>query len=309
MSRYRTVSVRMWADERFRRLSPLQPSGQALWLYLLTCPLTTNIPGLFSAGEAALAENLDWPLETFREAFREVFREGLIEVDWKARVIWIHNALKYNPPASPNVVRSWRTTLDEIPECALKAKAIEELKGFTEALGQGFAKAFAEASAKALPNQDQEQDQDKDIHTTRSARRAEKPPGPNREFRNWVVATWGLHHGCHQPTWSTGAWVRLAALHAQHGEEAIRQRWPVYLQETADFYRGHPLAKFCRDFDRWAPLVTATHAPTNRVESAKQRVCNLEAMAIQIGYEPPDLAAAREELTALERAAGGETRD
>jgi hypothetical protein len=120
------------------------------------------VPGLFHAGEMALAEELEWRVEDFREAFDEVFRKGLAKADWKARVVWVANAVKYNQPESPNVVKSWRYAWDEIPECTLKTKAHERLKAFTEALGEGFAKAFVEACAQPSPNQEQEQEQEQE---------------------------------------------------------------------------------------------------------------------------------------------------
>ena len=48
---YRNVSVRMWGDEKFRRLFQ---DAKLLWLYLLTGPHTTILPGLFERGKAQL---------------------------------------------------------------------------------------------------------------------------------------------------------------------------------------------------------------------------------------------------------------
>src|SRR5262245_56307986 len=92
---YRRVSVRMYADERFMRLSALQPSGQSLWLYLLTGPHTGPIPGVFVSGKAAMAEALDWTIEDFEKAFAEVSGEGLAEFDAKTRLWFIPNAIKH----------------------------------------------------------------------------------------------------------------------------------------------------------------------------------------------------------------------
>ena len=147
MSRYSKVSRRIWRDEKFRRMTPLQPSGQALFLWLLCCPMLDCLPGLIPLGEAAIAEELGWSLEAFREAFGEAFREGLVEADWKARLVWVPNALKHNRPESPNVVRSWSSAWDLMPECELKDRAFQEFRAFTEGLG----KAFAEAFTKDLP--------------------------------------------------------------------------------------------------------------------------------------------------------------
>ena len=165
MARYRKIDTRMWGDGKFRNLSSPAVSGKYLWIFLLTGPHTTNLPGLFRAGEMAMAEELGWSLEGFREGFGELFREGLVRADWSARVVWIPNAIKYNPPDNPNVVKGWRDSWDEVPECQLKAEAYEALKGFTERLGEGFAKAFREGCAKGLANQEQEQEQEQDINT------------------------------------------------------------------------------------------------------------------------------------------------
>lgn len=172
--RYRKVEVRTWGDERFRALSPIPPCGQGLWLYLITGPYTGPIPGLFSAGRAAMAEDLGWSTEAFGEAFGEAFEQGMVKADFKARVVFIPNAIKHNRPESPNVVRSWAAAFDLIPECDLKREAFDALKVSIHALGEAFGKAFDEAfpkpspkampkpSPKAMPNQEQEQEQEQD---------------------------------------------------------------------------------------------------------------------------------------------------
>ncbi|AMR77651.1 hypothetical protein [Cupriavidus nantongensis] len=173
-NRYRKIEVRMWGDEKFRNLSPLQPSGQGLWVFLLTGPHTGPIPGLFRAGRAAMAEELDWDVEAFEEAFGEVFQQGMAKADWKAKVVWIPNAIHCNRPESPNVVLSWGGEWDLIPECDLKREAYEALKASIYALGEGFAKAFDKAfgkpsekpstkpTGKTCPNQEQEQEQEQE---------------------------------------------------------------------------------------------------------------------------------------------------
>ncbi len=164
--RYRTVDVRLWGDEKFRALSLLQPSGQALFIYLLTNPNTTSIPGLYRAGAAALAEELGWSMEGFSKAFQEISSQGLVRADFDARVIYIPNAIKYNKPQSPNVVISWLNHWDEIPECALRNIAYQEIKAFLEDMGEAFAEAFLKPTRKSyrktMSNQEQEQEQDQE---------------------------------------------------------------------------------------------------------------------------------------------------
>jgi hypothetical protein len=172
--RYRMLDVRIWCDEKFRSLTPLKPSGQALFIYLLTNPHTTSIPGLYRAGAGAMAEELAWPLAGFRRALKEVTVQGLVKSDLKARVIFIRNAIKYNKPQSPNVIRSWALHWDEIPECPLKSEAYHILQSFVKGLGKAFAQAFEEtltkqdvkatvkSFTKTCLNQEQEQDKEQE---------------------------------------------------------------------------------------------------------------------------------------------------
>jgi hypothetical protein len=161
---YRKISVRIWGDERFRRLSPPQPCGQALWLWLLSGPFTTQVPGIVLAGRLAMAEKLAWPVEAFDEAFDEVSREGLAIADWETQFVWLPNGIKHNEPQSPNVVIGWRSTWLLVPECGLRLKATSTLRSFLRAKGQAFADAFDKAipelSRNPLPIQEQEQEQE-----------------------------------------------------------------------------------------------------------------------------------------------------
>lgn len=151
---FRKVYQRMYADDKFLRLSPPRPCGQSLWVYLLTGPPTSIVPGLLVTGEAALAESIGWPIAGFRKAFAELADQQMLKFDWAKRVIWIPNGIIYNPPQSPNVVRSWRSQWDLTPECDLKIEAHQRLWCFLGGIGKGYAEAFLEISdriAKGLP--------------------------------------------------------------------------------------------------------------------------------------------------------------
>lgn len=140
--RYRKVAMRMWGDENFSSLSALPPSGQSLWLYLLTCPLPDSIPGVYRAGRASLSESIGWEIDEFDRCFEEISALGMARADWKAKLVWLPNAAKYNPPESPNVVIFWSKAWAEIPECAMKVEIYHSLKTHICAIGKGFADAF-----------------------------------------------------------------------------------------------------------------------------------------------------------------------
>jgi hypothetical protein len=171
--RYRRVSTRMYGDQKFRELSKPHPNGQSLWLYLITGPHTTAVPGLFCIGEAALAEALGWGLKDFRRCWGELAALEMAEADWAARVVWLPRAHSHNPPESPNVVKAWRKALPDIHECALKAKAVGILKAFLEDFGKAFIDAFAYERREAFsdtspqpsthPSLNQEQEKDQEI--------------------------------------------------------------------------------------------------------------------------------------------------
>ncbi len=149
--RYARVYARMWMDRGFRALTGLQPSGQALWLYLLTTPHRCAIPGVIVASERQMADELGWSAEAFRQAFREVLGEGgrkpLAEHDPDARLTVLVHALRYDPPASPNVVRHWASLAPDIPESDLLPKHLERLRKQMEeeGLGPAFLTTFDEA--------------------------------------------------------------------------------------------------------------------------------------------------------------------
>ena len=147
---YRRVTVRTYGDERFTRLSPLLPSGQALWLYLLTGPHTGPIPGVFVAGRAALAEMLGWPQKDFDEAFAEVLSEGLAEFDAKSRLCFIPNAIRHNAPQNPNVVKSWRAHWLLLPECPMRGRIYAHIFESLSEVSDAFGKAFGETCGKAF---------------------------------------------------------------------------------------------------------------------------------------------------------------
>jgi hypothetical protein len=122
--RYAKISRRLYADKKFRALSRPAPNAQSLFFYLLSGPEGTSVPGLIGVGEAALAEALEWPLASLRRCFTEIEQASMVKADWKARVVWVRNALRHNPPSNASVIKGWKPHLALVPECALKDEAL-----------------------------------------------------------------------------------------------------------------------------------------------------------------------------------------
>lgn len=328
MGRHRKIDLRMWGDEKFRALSSPSPSGKWLWTYLISGPQTTIIPGLFVTGEAALAEALGWSLVAFRRCWKEIAGQSMAVADWSSRVVWIPRSIRYNEPESPNVIRSWRRTFDEIPECRLKREALGVLRSHVEGMGKGFAKAFQEtfpeaypeglpegfpeALPKPSPNQEQEQEQENPL----------TPPAGAGEVCAVVLSAWnGRAEDPLKPVQNLSR-SQTRQIKARAREPGFLDAWPDVCQRIAGsrFCRGdgpngwvaslHWALKegvwqrvIAGEFDAHCgqgPL-DRPRPPEERAATLRKRIAHLERMAQALGYDPPDLAEARAALAELER--------
>jgi hypothetical protein len=200
VSVYRKIHIKMYSDAKFCALSPPKPSGQYLWIYLMTGPHTCAVPGLSVAGEYGLAEKLKWPIAAFRRCFAEIADLGMAKADWRAGVIWLPKGLAYNPPENPNIITGWRTHWALVPECPLKTEAALAIASQLSArptLASAFREWCLEPSAKPLrerfpkpsrhgsANQEQEQEQETPLSPPtggagRAARHPETAKRPRR---------------------------------------------------------------------------------------------------------------------------------
>ncbi len=252
MARYRKIHVPMYADGKFTSLSKPQPNAQSLWMYILTGPHTSIIPGLSCIGAAALAESLDWEPEAFRKAFLEISSKGMARADWKARILWVPNAVKYNPPESPNVVKAWASYWAEVPECELKLHIYQELKAFVDGMGDGFQEAFRKAFGKPLPktmpNQEQEQEQEQEEYIAAappavSPKPRKKPSGEHHALIEYWCKAWETKYGKPFPFDAQPGknakhiQTLLASLGYAESTAAVDR----YLANDDKFFKGHSL--------------------------------------------------------------------
>jgi len=123
--RYYEVSVRTWVSADFKGLSQ---DGQLLWLFFLCGPIKTPLPGFYSVGVGACLDHLRWDSEKFHYAFKELQDRGMLLFDDDHNVICLPKWAKYNrPPSNPNVMKSWLSLLENIPDCELKTNYIDGL--------------------------------------------------------------------------------------------------------------------------------------------------------------------------------------
>jgi hypothetical protein len=155
MARFRKIDTRIWNDEKFMELANQE---KLIFLFLLTHPHMTSL-GAMRGSIAGFAAELRNQPETVSKGFGILFRKGFLEHDEKACFLALPNFLKYNSPENPNVVKSWESILDLLPECDLKLTLIARVKHFLETSPEpalnGMANRF-ETSPKPARNPEPE---------------------------------------------------------------------------------------------------------------------------------------------------------
>jgi hypothetical protein len=321
VARYRKIEVATWNDDRFRSMTCAAPNGQTLWLYLLSGPRTTSFPGLIVARDLVMASDLGWSVEAFRQAFVEASGKGLAKADWKAGLVVLRKALLDSTgeprdtarPESPNVIKSWAKSWDEIPDCALKGEYLQSLGSFTKALGEGFHQAFREGFRKALVkasahpslNQDQEQKQDQKQEQEVSAdaepsaalagffdevdaksadrrkankRGPKKPPHPNHaEGKAHWFGYWARKTSSGSPpTWAAKQAALLNGALTHHGIAEVKRRIDLLESSTDAWYQQWDFAAFAAHSDRLVASESAPQRGNNPTGIAMAELARLE---------------------------------
>lgn len=140
--------MKIWNDQRFLGFTD---DGKLAFLFLLTHPHMTSL-GAMRASTAGLAAELGWKPEKMSAAIEPAVEAGMVVMHVESSFLWLPNFLAYNEPESPNVVRSWASQAEMIPECPFTEGMMKATKIRMEGMGEGFAKAFREAFPKAYPH-------------------------------------------------------------------------------------------------------------------------------------------------------------
>lgn len=284
--RYAKISRRLYADKRFRSLSKPQPNAQSLFLYLLTRPDNTSLPGLFGVGEAGLAEELAWPIASFRRTFAELERSKMARADWTSRLVWIPNAIKHNPPVNGFVVKGWKPYIALLPECSLKDEALESmavflatlppwaLSSFETALGDrpahrlrdGVRDGVRDHLPDGVRDQYQEQEQEQKQQQEQEQEQAPVPPSTTRGLlvrsfqRRWEAAAKAAWPGTKQdPDWDRiGPWIErtapLRGISIADLVETLLEHWFADAWVIAEKY---PTRHFAKHYENYLDPKTA----------------------------------------------------
>jgi uncharacterized phage protein (TIGR02220 family) len=177
MSRYRTIHCKLWNDDKFPFVST---NCQLVFFHLLTTPLSTPF-GFFKASINALCDEQRSLREGYREGFREGLTEGFFKYDNRAFLVLIPRYLRYNPPQSINVLRSWMGIYQELPSGNLNNEFLSILRLTCEGISKAFLDAFENlwpCFSDSSPIQEQEQEQEQNTMLGDTGDRSKIPKEP-----------------------------------------------------------------------------------------------------------------------------------
>jgi len=164
MARFRKVEQRLWADERFRSLTPPTPNARDLWIALLIGECTTLIPGVVLATPIRLFDSLGWGAPELRgacdSALSEVLMKMPVQADTSSGLLWLPNGPKYNKPQNPSVIASWRETWALIPECNLKRIVANGLFKYAKTWGHSYLTIMSGLTSTPHPETPRDQEQE-----------------------------------------------------------------------------------------------------------------------------------------------------
>ncbi len=137
--RYQKIESKIWNDEKFSKLTPLQ---QRLFFYVLTSP-HGNLLGLYVLKEGYVCEDLKCSAKDFRKDFQKLIEIGLLNYDPSVCLVFIKNFLKHNPITNPNQVKAAEKIIQELPKSSLILMIKGLVKGLNEALLEGLNKVVS----------------------------------------------------------------------------------------------------------------------------------------------------------------------
>lgn len=139
----RVIDPALWSDPKVISLGKPKSSTLMLFLYLLTHPNSGRIPGVLFESLPSIAVRMGWKTATARELFKVLEGEGLAYIDSDHWLVWLPNAIKYNPPRGVAEIKLWQREWQGVAKCDLKTRIASELAAHL-APDPRLAVAFAE---------------------------------------------------------------------------------------------------------------------------------------------------------------------
>ena len=156
MARFRKVDPRIWNDEKFQTLAPLD---KLVALYCLTGQC--NRIGIFKFSIAMAGEDLGIKSTDVRERLDRVCDTLSWHYDDSRRVLYLPLWWRYNSPGSPKTLAGILEDAHEVPKCKLLNLFASNSDSLSDTLSHTLSAFFG----KGMPYQEQEQEQEQEQDT------------------------------------------------------------------------------------------------------------------------------------------------
>lgn len=146
MAEYRTLRMTFWNDPYVEELGP---EGRLFYLYLITCPHTSNL-GLLEVSTRRMAYETGLGEDEVRRLLSEAEAAGKVVTDGMR--IWIVNFIRHQASTSPRLVQSLRVLLGRVSSARIRAAVEAAYPGIFPSAGAcGEAVSAAEPCVQAVP--------------------------------------------------------------------------------------------------------------------------------------------------------------
>lgn len=122
MGPYRAIYTKVWDDEVFITLTAIE---KLTFLFILTGPHTTSVPGLYPVRAGQIAGALDLTRDDVDLAMANLQRAGLIDFDHA--VVITPKWTRYHRPGNANITKNWATVVGRLPKTRVLCDWIEAL--------------------------------------------------------------------------------------------------------------------------------------------------------------------------------------
>jgi hypothetical protein len=137
MARWR-VDSRFWDDPKVKGLTD---GHKLLFLYLMTHPAMTSV-GAMRETIPGIAAEMRWTEKEVGAGVDVLRGLGLVDFDPSAPLIVLPQFHTWNPPESPNVVRSWGSVIETVPQSDILAVHLAAVGKVIAGMGSHFKSAL-----------------------------------------------------------------------------------------------------------------------------------------------------------------------
>ena len=182
--RYQKIESKIWNDEKFVNLAPLE---QRTFFYILTSP-HNNLSGIYVLKTGYACDDLKCLPKDFQKDLIKLCGEGLILYDKDTQVVGIKNFIKHNPITNPNQKKALLKQLLDLPKTQLIQEFINfnqrTLEGLDKALIKGLTEELKEVLLKPDTDTEADTEEETELNTLASNDKKISFSAQRGEFKN-----------------------------------------------------------------------------------------------------------------------------